>query len=75
MKKKNVRISEISWYYVPQRAGSGFCATNNFQGTFAHFGFLIFTQGKQTRMLIHVRIKSSTEEFLSNAVVNVLCNC
>ena len=43
-KKKNMIISEMSSCNVLQRTGPDFCVTNNFQGIFTHFRFIIFIQ-------------------------------
>ena len=34
----------MSWCNALRRTGSDFCATDNFQGTFAHFCVVTFTQ-------------------------------
>ena len=43
-KKKNTIRSEMSWSNILQRTGLDFCATNNFEGIYAHFCFIIFIQ-------------------------------
>ena len=47
-KNKHIIISEISWCYVLQRAGSDYCVNDNFPGTFTDFCLQIFTQKKIT---------------------------
>ena len=74
-KKKNTIISAMSRCNVFQRTGLGFCVINNFQGTFAHFHFLIFTQERINKYVDSMSVKSSTVRCLSNSVVDVYRYC
>ena len=60
---------------VIQRTGLDFCVINNFQGTFTHFHFMIFTQERVNEYVDSMSVKSSTVRCLSNAVVNVSRYC
>ena len=53
----------MSWCNVLQRAGSDFCETYNFPGTFAYFQFMIFTQE---------RILTIKENFPSYTLIVIL---
>ena len=74
-KKKNTIISEMSRCNVLQRTDLDFCVINNFQGTFAHFHFMIFTQERINEYVDSMSVKSSTVRCLSNAVVNISRYC
>ena len=65
----------MSWCNVLQRTGSDLCATDNFQGTFADFHFMIYTQRRINMYLVFMSVKSSTVKYLSDLVVNVPRNC
>ena len=65
----------MSWCNFLQRTGSDFCATDNFQGTFADFHFTKFTQKRISMYLVFMSVKSLTVKYLSNPVVNVPLNC
>ena len=49
---------DLIWCNIVRSAGSDFCATYNFSGSFFDFHFIMFSyvlKKELTRMLIHVR--------------------